>query len=738
VIICHHIIYSHSHVITVVWKNAVDSLEEGLQYLHTSSEARIFVERYMKPVISILLEQIPHKIGMMERNCVEGSLKLSLQIIEEDLKVKTASTSASTEQSAVLEVLEMIFNKKKQYYKGTKLSGWNNNMNGLPEVRNSLVLRFRSHRSFGMLATYLDARAGRPEFPTLDIVRQILIATADVVPKKSKEYADKPSLRQNIENDLINVCKAIMKHLSTATEEYLKKQSNNNLNNLRYDLQNVFDPLFENRREETFLFYEFCRDFALKLISSQSLPLKLYGWDTISDLIEAAQNDYRPPAKQYVVSCAGTKFVNGVYNYAADLTTEGYVAPRSDIRYECDVPTNEKDKDGKRKTKRITLFRCTMRSQQKWWFLSEADEQQPGTDKDIDYYQHKSKKDEEDTPPTNGWTTCREGVDPPPQLRAKGIMVPSGEEYNTMEHQLAKWAINNKIVELVLGNSIHREIVARSIPLIKFLTEMCGKDNTVVEGQQNNENANAYCLEASHLTLAWNTCKSKLDPAVSAEVYHLLVSILPYLPDALSIHLLTTVQQSLGDGSESNQLFEVAEFCSTLAGGNPDSNADSGYMYFNDEVRAVVLKLLWGVLTHTEAHTLKCYQNLKLYVTHELRVEPMGTMQRESFLEFCKKDLRSNSTTNQTDEGAALRMVNLAQFVLEACPREQSALLVYANDGELAKLIFHELISYLNRRSASDTQIPLRKVIFLFWHLILLSIYIFYSDLISFKRFFQN
>ena len=40
-----------------------------------------------------------------------------------------------------------------------------------------------------------------------------------------------------------------------------------------------------------------------------------------------------------------------------------------------------------------------MRSQQKWWFLSEADEEQPGTDRDIDYYQHKSKEDEELQPP---------------------------------------------------------------------------------------------------------------------------------------------------------------------------------------------------------------------------------------------------------------------------------------------------------------------------------------------------
>ena len=40
-----------------------------------------------------------------------------------------------------------------------------------------------------------------------------------------------------------------------------------------------------------------------------------------------------------------------------------------------------------------------MLSHQKWWFLSEEDEEQPGTDRDIDYYQHKCKENEDKLPP---------------------------------------------------------------------------------------------------------------------------------------------------------------------------------------------------------------------------------------------------------------------------------------------------------------------------------------------------
>jgi len=139
----------------------------------------------------------------------------------------------------------------------------------------------------------------------------------------------------------------------------------------------------------------FCRDSAYKLITLQSLLLKLYGWDTIADLIDAAQEVYCPPLKCFVVLGAGTGFVDGLYMFAANLTGDGYVVSWSEIRYECNVPiVMKKDADGKVKKKKITLFWCTMRSQQKWWFLSEVDEHQPGTDKDFDFYQHKAKKDE--------------------------------------------------------------------------------------------------------------------------------------------------------------------------------------------------------------------------------------------------------------------------------------------------------------------------------------------------------
>lgn len=85
---------------------------------------------------------------------------------------------------------------------------------------------------------------------------------------------------------------------------------------------------------------------------------------------------------------AGTSYANGYYDYVRTRNN----AP--EYQHDCG--------DGVV----LTLFRCQMRSRAKWWFLSEADKDQPGTDKDIDYYQHRSTAAEDQEPNATGWQTC--------------------------------------------------------------------------------------------------------------------------------------------------------------------------------------------------------------------------------------------------------------------------------------------------------------------------------------------
>jgi len=743
---------------TVVWRSAVSSLEYASQYILTSPDARRFVEGHMKPVISILLDQQSSKIGPMEKQCVEESLRIAVTIVAKDLESKI---TVSLGDCKVLDTLSQIFNRKRTYYKGSK-PGWNVTYSGSPEVRMLMVNEFESNGGFLALAAYLENRSNvdttntvlaNQHFPPSDVLQQVLNAIQEAVPANLPDNDENNNVsssrsmlpsgisgvgkNRNVSNMVdttTQICRAVMDYIDKMSEEELKKQANDALNRIRYALQVIYEKISSIRRVDTIAFYEFWRKLTLRLITSPSLPLRLFGWEQVGELIDASA-EMKPPPKHFLVENAGRTFVNGVYTYDGPTDVKGYARPGGDNTYVRKIPKAVSDKDGGGKT--LTLFRCTMRSQQKWWFLSEADEEQPGTDKDTDYYQHKSRQHEEAEPPPRGWMTCRNsGIDPPPMLQSSGLVVPDGEEYNTLEHQLAKWAIENDVIELVLGDSVHREVVSRSQSLLKFLGGMCTKDEEVSPMQvdsvlpsmdtgdtsdKRNAFPNAYCLKASHLLLAWKTCTSKADAAVSAEVYQVLVFILPSIPDDLAIPLLSVIQKSLHDGAENDKhdlLPEVAEFCSTLAASSPNESGENGQMSGNtvvkgmnisDIVRQEVLKLLWAVLTHQDAPSLKSYDELKCFVTRELRVDQFGKNHREGFLKSCQVALLANasindcSLLNQDGEFLALHMVSLTRFILEACPRDQAEFLVTTDDAALPSLLFNELSAFLKRRLTSST-----------------------------------
>jgi hypothetical protein len=226
---------------------------------------------------------------------------------------------------------------------------------------------------------------------------------------------------------------------------------------------------------------------------------------------------------------------------------------------------------------------------------------------------------------------------------------------------------------------------------------------------------NTYCLQDSHLILAWETCTSKADGAVSSELYQLLVSSLPSLPTEMAVTLLTHVHVSL-PGSREKQDFmpEVAEFCSALA-----ASAPVGMHGISDSVRNEILHLMWSLLTRPDASSLKSYDHLKRYVANELRVEPSGAENRKFFLEACTTQLLKNTNrkpeSGPVDELHVLLTVKLTQLVLQACPREQTVLFVTENEGALPLLLFNELIAYMSRRNSNISMSPIQKTVSVAW-----------------------
>jgi hypothetical protein len=424
-------------------------------YFAKCQSSRQFVESYASQIIWILSEQTPSRLGHSEKTCVNASLASGISLVVQDLEIQSRRRG---ESKLIDGILGHAFSKKKKYYKS-----------GHPEVRLSLIDKFHLLGGFRWLDQYLKVRLDAPEtvdgeFTSLETMQHILAALYDCICR--------PETSVEMETDAVMVTQTLMRFLSTRTDDDLNNISSDILSSTIKSLQKIYDRLGNNRREVMLLFYEFWRSLCLSLIKSTSLPLKLAGWELIADMIRAVA-DHRPPLKCFNVSGAGSRFVNGDYVFAGQTTAEGYAKPGQEISYVRAIGDDEPEGRGKK----LTLFHCNTRSHQKWWFLSEADEDQPGTDRDIDYYRHKSKEHVEALPPPHGWTTCRSGTDPPPDLRPVGVLVPDGEEYNTLEHKLAQWAIENKIVEQVLGDTtIHREIVSRSIVLIKFLATMCTRD----------------------------------------------------------------------------------------------------------------------------------------------------------------------------------------------------------------------------------------------------------------------
>ena len=172
------------------------------------------------------------------------------------------------------------------------------------------------------------------------------------------------------------VSQAVMDYMNSFTDESLKKQPPELIITCREYLQKIFDRLVVSRRKQTYKFYSFWRGRILKLITSLE-----------TNWLGTAQGLYRGMQK----SSSTTKDVRGVSSRRCPICQRNIRIRRSDALQLTGMPGVPR--------KDLTLFRCTMRSQQKWWFLSEADEEQLGTDRDIDYYQYKSKEDEELQPP---------------------------------------------------------------------------------------------------------------------------------------------------------------------------------------------------------------------------------------------------------------------------------------------------------------------------------------------------
>jgi hypothetical protein len=153
-------------------------------------------------------------------------------------------------------------------------------------------------------------------------------------------------------------------------------------------------------------------ELAHRLISNSSAEWKHVGIDLLKIIVDTMS--YLSSPVEYMVEGAGEEEVNGLYVVNKQLA-------RAKEKEERRVFTYVKEPDiSKGETKIYTLLRCMMKSKQKWWFISIVDREKPGTDKDTDFYCHRSTEAVlEHRPSPLGWEKAqwaKECRGPPPTL----------------------------------------------------------------------------------------------------------------------------------------------------------------------------------------------------------------------------------------------------------------------------------------------------------------------------------
>jgi ubiquitin C-terminal hydrolase len=590
----------------------------------------------------------------------------------------------------VLPVIIMIFSKKKTFYKDLRTSAmigsyWNK-VPGSPEVRAQCIEAFCELKGFHLLLSTLELlmqnhREGDELEAAMDSedIRVLLQALLEFRTSVPEDICTKISV-------------LIMTYFTKISDSVLKKESSDAIGAVIGIIRRLVDAGIVSSEAVNALWLEITERY----VESTSLPLRLFGLEQINQIVNCARASRAFPPR-YFVKNAGTAAVNGVYNLKANSTSATYVFRQQETGQV------------------FTLFCCTMKSGLKWWFISEADKMQPGSDQDIDYYQHQSQY-EEYLPPTHNWIPTGKGEAPAPELIAESVQENSEEDHTRLDYILSAWVVDKKILEEIFGDRIHREIVSRSALLVKFLAESNKLDNDSID-------------------VIWQSCIQK-DQTLVHEIHNLLITIVPFLSNELLLHLVESIHASLLKSLENNEPFpELISFLQRLA-----TNSPSFLMERNANVTTAILQLLWSIQMHCSIANIRLSRSLRDFFQEGLRSE-YGEPLRKAFLSECIDGIKkscalsavpdsvpspssatsipaapgSSSSVMSASSGTVSELTNkdstasksleLLKFLIDSYRMDQ-ALVVESLNSEhgLVSLLFDELATFVAR--STDKQSP--------------------------------
>lgn len=442
----------------------------------------------------------------------------------------------------------------------------------------------------------------------------------------------------------------LMDKVTALSEDAAKREQSDQMTLLIRSIRDLLLARSDHQSQQRKLvkFNSFWLEYTRKGLVSGSLVLRLFSWDQVHDIVQEAIAS-RFFAESYIVSGAGNEDANGTYKYDR-IDVEG--APQY-----IKEPT-------KPDMPQLTLFRCTMRNKCKWWFISQVDKEKPGTEKDIDYYQHKSRLSEEREPPCFEWgisstnNNTRFSTEPAPTLTRVGTIVPEGVGIETnLSYSFPAWVLANDLLGLAFRTSPHREIVARSCKLVQFL-------------------ADTEQLLSEHLQLIWKAAIQCHDVDIIDEIFGLLASVSSSLTDDLYATLmdlaLNTITQTPAESSASSSptgisLFnKVAFFVEKFA----KESARDMLSSLSEASASRLLSVVWTVYKSPQFEGLKSSNVIQDFLSKCLGL-PCGKLvalksARECMRQLVEFSSPSGSNNNSTSaiELAAARVNQTLRFLL--------------------------------------------------------------------------
>ena len=418
--------------IIVSSKNIIKSLETVVADVNNPVSMILFVDKHLKTIVNAILDKEYDIIEKLTKKQVEKILKLALEIIcADDIDY----------EPWMLQVLANIFDKSKVYYS----DDLSHSTSGCSGVRINQIKNFSKLKGFDQLSivlTLTQPQSLEEHFSSLPSLLESLFEAITITNEKENE-------------NVYDITNAIMKHLIELDEKVLATLPTKQIHQVLNELQRLNKRLtFSNYKETKLLdYYGFCQSVVLKLIRLDSVEHKCFGLKVIEALIRST---HMP--RSYTVSGAGSWRVNGVYELCSSSIEGGCITGRSIVVYK---HTNS--------SKTLKIHPCLMTEAGEtflstWWFISELN---------TDYYFHKSQLHEQDRPSSSGWTAYGDMAEPPPTLEPHQTdLVPIGEERNTLEQQLSKWIVQNKVFDIV--TKAQNSFMETPTAIVKFLSKVNG------------------------------------------------------------------------------------------------------------------------------------------------------------------------------------------------------------------------------------------------------------------------